>query len=81
MADRQDIGAASGVNPVTLSDILQFDEASLRVTPRPDLDAIEVKGRARGRPPVVLLLAPVQGLALAERLVGAVVALAREGRP
>jgi hypothetical protein len=59
-------------------DFLKFDEASLRVTARPDLDAIEIKGRAYGRPPVTILVGPVQALALAERLVGVVLELAAE---
>jgi hypothetical protein len=65
MADRQDIGAASGVNP---ADILDFVEASLRVVARADIGAVELRVMERGEPVVAVVMAPRQALALRDAL-------------
>ena len=55
-------------------------EAGIAVHPRPDLGAVEIRIRDRGREQsTVLVLGPDQALAVAELLVGAVLILGREG--
>ena len=58
-------------NPV---DILQLAAAALRVVSRRDVSAVEVHATAAGQAPVVIVLAPVQAVALAARLLGAALA-------
>ena len=75
---------AGRMPPGNPTDILDLLEAGLRVMPRPDLTAIEIQARAAGEPPVVILLAPVQAVDLAGRLINAALDVAaavdREGQ-
>ena len=75
MAARQSSRADRAVNP-DIFDILGFAECGLAVVHRPDIGAVELVIRERGRIIETVVLAPEQALAVAERLVGAVMALA-----
>ena len=80
MASPESTRAVRAVNPPTFEhDILGFVEAGLAVVPRPDLGAVEVRIRDAGEPPVVILLAPRQAMAVAALLVAAVAGVDREG--
>ena len=73
---------APAVNPATFEiDLLGFAEAGIAVETRPDIGAIELAIRDHGQVAETLVLAPVQALAVAQRLVRAVQAMtAAEGR-
>jgi hypothetical protein len=76
MAERQD----NGRNPSgkSLYDILDFVTAGLAVVPRPDIEAVELRVRAAGHPDTKIVLAPVQAVTVAQKLIQAVLAGAAE---
>jgi hypothetical protein len=76
MAESQSKGGHPAVNPVR--DILEFDRARLRVTPKFDIGGIELSVRAIGHAPTRIVLAPVQAGALAKRLIDAAVDVVAE---
>jgi hypothetical protein len=79
MAEAESTRAARAVNPDAFErDILNLTRAGLRVVPRPDIEAVEVRARALGHPPTTIVMAPNQALELAERLVAAVLDVAAE---
>ena len=59
-------------------DLLGFSEARLAVETRPDIGAIELIVRDHGEVADVVVLAPEQAVAVAQRLISAVLALAEE---
>ena len=74
---------APAVNPTTplRARPARLAEAGIAVETRPDIGAIELVIRDHGRVAEILVLAPVQALAVAQRLVSAVQAMtAAEGR-
>ena len=79
MAASQSKGRVSAVNPDFQAGILDFIEAGLRVTARPELGAVELAIRD-ARQSTRVMLAPVQALEVARRLGGAVASLG-EGAP
>jgi hypothetical protein len=80
MAERQDNGRIASDNPQSFAEfILQFAEAGIAVETRPDIGAIEVIVSDNGQVAEVVLLAPAQGVALAQRLISAALELAASG--
>ena len=82
MAEPQSSRAARAVNTPAVFEhaILGFVEAGIAVVPRPDLGAVEIRIRDAGEPPVVILLAPRQAMAVAALLVAAVAGIDRDER-
>jgi hypothetical protein len=74
MAVSQSRGRASAVNP----DFLNFAEAGLRVVARPDIGGVELQIVERDVVLESVVLAPVQAVALAQRLVATVLAVAAQ---
>ncbi len=79
MAEAESTRGAPAVNPDFQASILDFVEAGVRVTPRPELGAVELAIRDAVEA-TRIVLAPVQALEVARRLVGAVARLG-EGAP
>ena len=79
MATRQSRAAKSAVNPDAFAhDLIGFAAAGLAVRCRHDIDGVELLIRDGASTEDVVVLAPVQALEVARRLVAAVFELARE---
>ena len=83
MPESQSNRASGAVNPTTTFeiDLLGVAEAGIAVEIPPDIGAIEVVIRDHGQVADVVILAPAQAIAVAQRLISAVLALAEAGEP
>jgi hypothetical protein len=79
MADGHPSAAVSGGNPLDIDDLLNFREAALHVVERADIGAIELVLLDRGQTVSTAVLAPVQALTVASRIVTSVLRVVAAG--